>query len=271
VSFGAAPRIRFTIADSAWRGRGWRERAATPLIPDHGKLMHLFVIRADDAGAFAHLHPVSTDSSSFESPLPPLPAGHYRLYADVTHESGFARTMVAEADLRAPGATPALDADDAWFIGGPSDSAARLEGGAMLVWERRPAPLATGADAGLSFTVREPDGSIGAVEPYLGMSGHAVVMREDGKVFIHLHPMGTVSMAAQVALQERKPSDTAWGTLGRRLTESGALDPHAGHQPMLEGHLSFPYAFPEPGAYRIWVQLKRHGKVATGSFRATVH
>jgi hypothetical protein len=141
----------------------------------------------------------------------------------------------------------------------------------MLVWERRPAPLAAGADAGLSFVVREPDGSIGAVEPYLGMSGHAVVMREDGKVFIHLHPMGTVSMAAQVALQERKPSDTAWGTLGRRLTESGALDPHAGHQPMLEGHLSFPYAFPEPGAYRIWVQLKRHGKVETGSFRATVH
>ncbi len=266
-----APRLRFTIADSVWRGRSWTERASTPLLPDHGKLMHLFVIRADDRGAFAHLHPVSLDSSSFESPLPPLPAGHYRLFADVTHESGFARTLVAEADLPPPGVTPVLDSDDGWFVGAPADSAAPLARGAVLVWENRRAALTAGADAGLNFVVREPDGSTGTVEPYLGMSGHAVVMREDGKVYIHLHPMGTVSAAAAVALAERRPADTAWGTLGRRLTESGALDPHAGHQPLLEGRSGFPYAFPEPGAYRIWVQVKRHGKVETGSFRVTVN
>jgi len=45
--------LRFTIDDSAWLDRRW-----TPLIPDHGKLMHLFLIR-DDASAFAHLHPVA--------------------------------------------------------------------------------------------------------------------------------------------------------------------------------------------------------------------
>ncbi len=271
VTTGGASRIRFTIADSVWQGRSWRDRAASPLIPDHGKLMHLFVIRADDAGAFAHLHPVSTDSSSFESPLPPLPAGHYRFFADVTHESGFARTLVAEADLPPPGAVPALDPDDAWFIGAPVDSAAPLAGGAMLVWDHRPATLKAGADAGLSFVVREADGSIGMVEHYLGMSGHAVVMREDGTVYIHLHPMGTISGAAQVALQERQPSDSAWGTLGRRLTESGALNPHAEQVPMLEGRAAFPYAFPRPGAYRIWVQVRRHGTVETGSFRVTVN
>ncbi len=270
VTSEGAPRIRFTISDSVWRGRSWRDRASTPLIPDHGKLMHLFVIRADDAGAFAHLHPVSTDSSSFESPIPSLPAGHYRLYADVTHESGFARTLEAEADLPAPAAAPLLDPDDAWFVGAPVDSVAPLDGGAALVWEHRPVTLAAGADAGLRFVVREPDGTTGAVEPYLGMSGHAVVMREDGKVYIHLHPMGTVSAAAAVALRERRPTDTAWGALGRRLTESGALDPHGGHQPLLEGRATFPYAFPEPGAYRVWVQVKRHGKVETGSFRVTV-
>ena len=265
------PRLRFSIVDSVWRGLGWRQRAATPLIPDHGKLMHLFVIRADDADAFAHLHPVSTDSSAFESPLPPLPAGHYRLFADVTHESGFARTLVALVDLPAPGSPEPLDPDDAWLVGAPVDSVAPLSGGASLVWEHRPPSLAAGQDAALTFAVREPDGSIGSVEPYLGMSGHAVVMREDGKVYVHLHPMGTVSAAAAVALRERGPADTAWGALGRRLTESGALGAHDGHQPMFEGRSTFPYAFPEPGRYRIWVQVRRHGRVETAAYRVEVH
>ncbi len=265
-----SPRLRFSIADSAWKGRDWRSRAVTPLIPDHGKLMHLFVIRADDAGAFAHLHPVSLDSADFESALPPLPPGRYRLFADVTHESGFARTLVAQVDLPAPGPLVPRDPDDAWFIGAPVDSVAPLEGGAALVWEHRPSSLAPGADAGLTFAVREANGALGDVEPYLGMSGHAVVMREDGKVYIHLHPMGTVSAAAAVAIRERSPADSTWGTLGRRLTESGALGAHEGHLAMLSGRSTFPYAFPEPGTYRIWVEVRRHGKVETGAFRVTV-
>jgi hypothetical protein len=263
-------RLRFSIVDSAWRGRSGRDRAASPLIPDHGKLMHLFVIR-EDAGAFAHLHPLSTDSSTFETPLPTLPAGRYRLFGDVTHESGFTRTLVAAAELPGTGAPVTADPDDAWFVGAPSTGSAPLARGASLVWEHRPAELVAGAEAGLEFTVREADGSIGAVEPYLGMNAHAVVMREDGTVYIHLHPMGTVSMAAQVALRERTPADTAWGTLGRRLTESGALAPHPGHRPALEGRTTFPYAFPAPGAYRIWVQVKRAGVVETASFRAMVN
>jgi len=263
------PRVRFTIADSVWRGRTWQARASTPLIPDHGKLMHLFLVR-EDAGAFAHLHPVSADSATFETPLPPLPAGRYRLFGDVTHESGFARTLVAEADLPAPSIVEAeFDPDDAWFVGSPVDSVAPLAAGATLAWERRPASFAVDGDAGLRFVVREPGGGVGEVEPYLGMTGHAVVMREDGKVYVHLHPMGTVSAAAQVALRERRPSDTAWGTLGRRLTESAAAV-HSEHPERLEGRLSFPYAFPQPGDYRIWVQVRRNGKVETAAFHASV-
>lgn len=271
VSRSGRALLHFTIADSVWRGRQGSARAVTPLIPDHGKLMHLFLMQEDAAGGFGHLHPVSLDSANFEAPLPPLPAGRYRIFADITHESGYARTLVAAAELPAPAAAGGpFDPDDAWFTGPPANRVAALTGAATLSWEQPPDTLVANEDAGLRFVVRESDGRVGEVEPYLGMAGHAVVMREDGKVYVHLHPSGTISQAAAVALRERRPTDTVWGTLGRRLTASADLAVHREHQPRLEGRLSFPYAFPEPGTYRIWVQVRRGGRVETAAFRAVV-
>jgi hypothetical protein len=272
VGEGAARRLRLTIPDSLWH-----ERRITPLVPDHGKLMHLFLASETSGDGFAHLHPVSLDSANFEAALPPLPAGRYRVFADVTHESGFARTIVGSVTLPdgiiMPDSAPALDPDDSWRVGPPVEAAAAasLPDGSSLVWERR-GPLRADEEAGLRFALRAPDGSPAAVEPYLGMAGHAVVMLEDGGVFIHLHPMGTISAAAQVVLTERTAADSARGSLGKRLTEAGAFTRHAGpgHAMTLPGTFAFPYAFPDTGAYRVWVQVKRNGKIETAAFRALV-
>ena len=64
---------------------------STPLVPDHGQLIHLFLIRSPAGDAFAHLHPVrdaNHTGNAFTTRLPALPAGDYDLYADITHESG---------------------------------------------------------------------------------------------------------------------------------------------------------------------------------------
>jgi hypothetical protein len=38
----------------------------------------------------------------------------------------------------------------------------------------------------------------------------------------------------------------------------------------MPGELGFPYAFPSPGRYRVWVQLKRGGAIRTAAFDVTV-
>ncbi len=270
----ASRKLTFTITDSIWTGarpvNRWQRFSRAPLLPDHGKMMHLFLVGADQ-GAFAHLHPVSTDSLNFTASLGDLPAGDYRAYADVVHESGFPQTMVASVVVPAPapGDSGRLgDPDDAVFVGAPAGDRFRLPDGATVAWVARPNPIRANEAAGLQFEVTEPDGQPARLEPYLGMPAHAVVHRDDGSVYIHLHPNGTVSMIAQAALGGRRDTDTLPGMLGRRLTAEAGMS--HGPQPAFDGRFSFPYAFPQPGHYRVWVQLRRGGAVVTAPFDAVV-
>ena len=230
------------------------------LLPDHGMLMHMFLVR-EDLGAFAHLHPVpeSPVGKSFRTLVPALPAGRYRVYGDLVHESGYAQTIVASSSLEEPtapsgGAPAAADADDSWFSAAAvpeSDSATFTSAdGTRLIWQRGAEPVTAGSERLHTFVVQNSDGSAAVLEPYMGMIGHAAVTIADGSVFAHLHPAGSISMAA---LQKFSAEDKV------------AVDPHAQHQ-MSGNAVSIPYAFPKPGRYRLWVQVKRQGQVTTGAF-----
>ncbi len=136
-----------------------------------------------------------------------------------------------------------------------------------MTWNRGDAPIVVDRDAPLTFVVQTPDGKPAALEPYMGMAAHAMITRDDGAVFVHLHPAGTISLAAQQTFLLRQPGDTAPGALGKRLRmEMGSGE--MGEVP--SSSVSFPYAFPKPGHYRIWVQVKRAGRILTGAFDADV-
>jgi hypothetical protein len=136
-----------------------------------------------------------------------------------------------------------------------------------MTWERGTQPLVVDSEAPLEFAVRDRDGRPAVLDPYMGMAGHLMLTRADGAVFVHLHPAGTISLASLETFLERQPGDTASGALARRL----AASPHAERSPMTAmGGVSFPYAFPQPGRYRLWVQVKRNGRVLTGVFDAEV-
>jgi hypothetical protein len=149
-----------------------------------------------------------------------------------------------------------------------------LQDGATMRWLRDTPALIARESVALRFVVSTPDGAPAALEPYMGMAGHAVVVRNDGSVFIHLHPLGTISMAAQMSFIMREPADSVTGRLARRLgsDSAGAMEQHGAMAiaaPSADT-ISFPYAFPEPGTYDVWVQVKRGGRVLTGAFTATV-
>lgn len=251
-----------------------------PLIPDHGKMMHLFLVAANGSNAFAHLHPVEHDSGAamvFTGEVPALPAGRYRLYGDVTLENGLSLTVTNTVDLPAPGSAAPSDDDDAWtttpsvpFAG--SGVPAPLGDGFTLEW-KGPESIAAGQLVDLAFTVRDASGNVASLQPYLGMAAHAAVVRDDGSVFIHLHPMGTVTGTAQQVFSARDRGDTtAAGGLDRQAFARDSATMAAMPMAMtLSGSFAFPYEFPKPGRYRIWVQVRPASRTLTGTFDVDVH
>ncbi len=74
VSIVPGDQMMLHIGDSKWHTRR-RDTVATELIPDHGHLMHLFLIRVPQMDQFYHLHPVPDKGGVFLDELPPMGAG----------------------------------------------------------------------------------------------------------------------------------------------------------------------------------------------------
>jgi hypothetical protein len=293
------------------------------IIPDHGKLMHMFLVRSGSMDVFAHLHPRRADSTTFTTPLPPLPAGQYLVYADVTRLSGFSETIPDTVQINIP-ATPVTlaadrrpDSDDTYFftnaISRPATSLdtgpnvlvcgkpgvrLALGDGSMLTWEHDPSEkLQANTLYSLKFNLQDELGKPAVIEPYMGMPGHAVIMKDDGSVYIHLHPVGSYSMASQQAMKVRfekhagrievkdLPRSAAFrDSIDQVVAKLNALPAaqrdtilmagmqHPTLDPTHPQHsiVSFPYAFPSAGRYRIWIQMKRNGKIVNSAFDAEV-
>jgi hypothetical protein len=251
--------LTFSIRDPRWTGKPNPLARYNALLPDHGKLMHLFLIREPALDALAHVHPVPRTPAAldFDTALPPLPAGRYRALGDIVHESGYAQTLVSHVDVPESVSIGVSDPDDSFFSGKsvPEAPAAYFDlgDGSRVTWIRGNQPLVAGEERILSFKVTDSTGAVLKVEPYMGMAAHAMVASRDASVFVHLHPSGSISMAALKKFSAERP-----------------IDAHAGHQPEVAGDVAIPFAFPRPGAYQVWVQVKRSGRVLTAAFDASV-
>lgn len=236
-------RLRLDLSDPGWIA----SRRLDDFVPDHGHLMHLFIV-SPALDRFWHLHPDESAAGSFDRQLPDVPAGHYELFADLVHATGVSETVTGVLDTPEIHGAPLAGDDSAWT---ERPISAAAEGG-RIVWVRDDTPLAPKRLTLFTFRVENADGQPAAdLELYMGMPGHAVFLRRDRKVFAHVHPSGSAPMAAMTMAM---PSAAA----------------HMHHDAALPSTVSFPYGFPEAGDYRIFVQVKRRGRVMTGVFDAAV-
>ncbi len=254
--------IRAVGKDDRWSKRVKMDE----VIPDHGHLMHLFLVGTPALDRMWHLHPERIAGGTFTEKLPAIPAGQYQVFADVVDKSGFPWTLVGKIDLpQINGAALAGD-DSAWTGAGltqPASDAmqAQLSDGGHMVWLRDNAPLKPNVPTRFRFRVEDKNGIPARdLEPYMGMAAHAEVVGSDLSVFAHIHPAGSVSMAALELAQA--------GLSGTGRTEMSM--PTAAASGRLPAEFSFPYGFPHAGDYRIFVQIKRAGKVQTAAFDARV-
>jgi hypothetical protein len=291
------------------------------LVPDHGKLMHLFLIKAGDLDVFAHLHPHRVDSVTFTAKIPDLPAGNYWVYADITRLSGFTETIVDTLVVKEnifhnanfnsnTGLAP--DRDDTYYISNPVNPnipirtgaaicgspgiETKLNDGSTAIWMQKPGKeIKAGELTNLQFEILGPDHKPAVLQPYMGMMAHAVILKDDGSVYIHLHPAGSYSMASQKALLDRiafhqpldkyLPQPKAFAdSIDRFVVQLNAMDEPQRNKllmvnmpdmaPAKDGtmthQISFPYTFPQPGKYRIWIQAKRNGVILNSAFDAEV-
>jgi len=193
-----------------------------------------------------------------------MPPGEYKLYGDIVHANGFPETLVTTVEIPAnlparPCAAicPDLGPDDATALptplsAGPLGPSYKLPDGYTMVWDK-PATLTATTAYSLRFRLLGPDGKPATdMQPYMGMTGHAAFLKDDGTVFAHTHPEGSAAMAAL---------DIANGSMGAMSgMASGPTPPE----------VEFPYGFPTPGPYRILIQMKHGSTIETGVFDANV-
>ena len=237
------------------------------VIPDHGHLMDLFVISSPGLDRMWHLHPQRVEGGAFAEELPSMPAGRNQIFADVVDKGGFPWTLVGSVELAKINGQPLTGDDSAWSgatgaAQAGDSTVSQLADGGRMVWRRATDPLEANLPMNFKFSVEDTNGQpANDLEPYMGMTGHAEFVSLDLSVFAHVHPAGSVSMAALELART--------GLAGA----SGELQPG---MPMampsapLSSEIQFPYGFPRPGEYRIFVQIKRSRKVETGVFDAHV-
>jgi hypothetical protein len=243
----------------------WTPHKINGMILDHDHLMHLYAIRYPQMDAVFHLHPTPATDESLDLNLPAMPPGTYKLFADIVYTSGFPETETATITIPAGLPSVPLSSEDASAAPPPLSSGElgpsyKLPDGYTMVFDR-PANITATTGYAFRFHLLDPAGHPATdMQPYLGMAGHAAFVKSDFTTFAHTHPEGSAAMPAMMLAEQSTASLSPTTTTPMTMP----AEP-------ISSTVEFPYGFPSPGRYRIFIQMKHTNTVETGVFDVEVH
>lgn len=187
----------------------------------HEKLLHLIVLRSDLTD-YQHLHPILR-GDQFIKTLTLPEEGEYMLFAEYQPKGQLAQ----ESEVK-------LTTKNGKFIPAKLTVSPLSQQFGQYRVDMRPEGIAAGRDANITFVISDARTrqQITDLEPYLGAFGHLVVVSEDGKTYLHVHPSLNVFDSRQRGGPE----------------------------------IVFQTQFAKAGKYKIFLQFQHRGKVQLAEF-----
>ncbi|MGY1601542.1 hypothetical protein [Geodermatophilus sp. SYSU D00815] len=158
----------------AFRVLGPDGHAVTGFEVEHEQRLHLIAVRRDLSG-YQHVHPQMAADGTWTVPLALTP-GSWRVLADFV-PSADGRKRVLGADLTVPGELAPAELP-------PPSPTAEVDGYTVTL----DGALAPGEESRLAFAVSRDGRPVTDLQPYLGASGHLVVLRAGDLGYLHVHP-----------------------------------------------------------------------------------
>ncbi|MBC8160684.1 MAG: hypothetical protein H7Z42_05630 [Roseiflexaceae bacterium] len=205
---------------------GGTGRPVEDIITHHDALIHLVII-AEDGSFFEHTHPARTGPGTYALNITPTQPGRYSAYAEIERvESG---TQVLRGDFTVVGdpTAPAV---------APVSLGTHTIDDLQVTVASSQTPLQAGEQTTFTASFANANSPVRDLQPWLGMAGHFLARSSDGVIFAHVHAA------------EKVPP------YGRPIVVQGTL-----YGP----DVRFVYTFPQPGAYRVWMQFKHAGRIIT--------
>lgn len=184
----------------------------------HTKKLHVIAVNKD-LSYFNHIHPEPKGKGLFEVKTQFPAGGEYKLFADFVPTGGTATTKSQWVKV---------EGQTASFVPVQPDSQLTklIDGKEITLTIDQ---LQAGKEATLNFHIKDQKSNqpITNLQQYLGAVGHVVILTEDAKEYLHVHPM-----------------------------DEKSTGPDA----------KFMTTFPKSGTYKIWGQFQHEGKVISVPF-----
>lgn len=207
----------------------------------HEKPMHLIIV-SEDLNEFYHLHPEPQSDGSLTVNFAFPTGGKYRLYVDFTPKD--AQQSVRDFPLQVSGGINSAKKliPDAKFEKTVEGIKVLMETGGNLESNK---------EMTLSFRVFDAENGELAegMEKYLGETAHFVIISQDLKDFVHVHPLSMDN------IKDENQQNSNSAEKNQKLMNIPS-----------NSQVSALATFPNAGIYKIFVEFQRYGKVIAVPF-----